>query len=247
MMICFLYEEEDYQLRHDYTHEHRERVDRGVTYGGSVVVGDLVAVSKCRRVGICTGQHTADAEIIHLVLCPCHDCHHHLGDHRDYESVEYPCRAVGSEHCGGEVLTGGESYGGKEQADAQLTEQKVGRRVGVGNQMDLVAVGAQQDGDHKWAARQTEFHRHRHAGELQGNASDDDSQENADEHRYQIGFVQTFHGVPELVGEILDVVDLADYGQTVAHLQTKTRFCDQVHAGAVDARDVQLIGIVQVQ
>lgn len=43
-----LYEEEDYQLRHDYTHEHRERVDRGVTYGGSIVVGDLVAVSECR-------------------------------------------------------------------------------------------------------------------------------------------------------------------------------------------------------
>ena len=53
-----LQEAEHYHLRHNHTHEHRERIDRGVSHGGSVVVGNLVGVGECRGIGVAATHHT---------------------------------------------------------------------------------------------------------------------------------------------------------------------------------------------
>ena len=113
--------------------------------------------------------------------------------------------------------------------------------------MELGAVGTDEDGHYQGAAGETKLHGHRHPGEAEWYASDDDAEEDADEHRDEIGLVETFHGVAEAAGEIVDVLELAHDGEAVAHLEAQARAGEEVDARTVDAGDVETVGRAEPQ
>ncbi len=113
--------------------------------------------------------------------------------------------------------------------------------------MELRSVGAYKNGHHQRATRQTELHRHRHTRELQGDASHNYTEEYPDEHRHEVRLVETLHRVTETLRQVVDVVELAYYRQAVAHLQTESGIGKKVHAAAVHAGHVKLIGRVKTE
>ena len=60
-------EEHDELCRKD-AEEHAQRINCRIADGGSLTRADAVGVSKCWRIGTCTGNHTHDGEIVELEL-----------------------------------------------------------------------------------------------------------------------------------------------------------------------------------
>lgn len=90
--FCFagLNEAEDEDLGDDDAHEHGQRVDRGVGDGGGVVVGDLVGVGQCRRVGIVAAHHADYLKVIHLIFSSRDDAYDQQWNERNQEAVADP-------------------------------------------------------------------------------------------------------------------------------------------------------------
>ena len=59
--------------------------------------------------------------------------------------------------------------------------------------------------------------------------------------------VEALHGVAELGREAVDIVEVAYDGEAVADLHTQPRGCQQVDAGTVDARAVDVVTLVEVE
>ena len=59
--------------------------------------------------------------------------------------------------------------------------------------MYLRAVGGKKDCHHERASSESELHGDGHSGELERYASYENAEEDADEHGYQVGFVESLH------------------------------------------------------
>lgn len=115
-----LNEAEDDDLCRDDAHEHGERIDGGVCYGGRVVVCHLVGIGECRGIGVAATHHTYDREIIHLVFGAGNDADNQKRYHRDEYAVSNPDRSSDVEDSGCKVLASRNTYGSKEETDADL-------------------------------------------------------------------------------------------------------------------------------
>ena len=135
----------------------------------------------------------------------------------------------------------------EEEAYANLSQQQVGGRVGVGHEMYFMSVCTNQYCHNERAASKTEFHRHRHSGELDRQASCYDAEEYANEHCHKVRLVETLHGVAEFACQELDVVKFPDNSYAVAYLEPEVGAREEIHAGAVHAGDVEFVGVAKMQ
>ena len=130
---------------------------------------------------------------------------------------------------------------------AQCAQHQVGALGGVGDHVEPGAERADQDADDDRAARETQFHGNRNPGDRHGNASQREAEDQADEHRREVGFVEALDGVAEDFLDVADRLRFAHHGQTVAQLQTQVGGGQQLHARAVHAADVDAVGVPQAQ
>ena len=109
-----LQEAEHYDLRYYDTHEHRQRIDCGISHGRSVVAAELVGIGQGRRIGVVAAHHADDLQIIHLIFAAGHYAYHHQRYHRDQEAVAHPECALEIEDRLYEILARRQSDGGEE-------------------------------------------------------------------------------------------------------------------------------------
>ena len=93
-----------------HSQEHCERIYGRVGYSRSIVVGSLVAVGECWRVGIATGEKTEDREIIQLVATAGDATYDKQRNESDEETIEYPLCTGRVEHSANKVLAGPYSH-----------------------------------------------------------------------------------------------------------------------------------------
>lgn len=128
-----------------------------------------------------------------------------------------------------------------------FAEHKVGALRGVGNELDFVSKTSEQNGDDEWSACQSEFCRHRHSGEINRNASCQNTYKNTEKDGNDMRFVQSLQGVAKQGFHLFYGVEFAYHHYAVAHLQHKVGTPEQVDARTIDARDVDAVERTQVQ
>ena len=106
---------------------------------------------------------------------------------------------------------------------------------------------ADQDADDDRAARQSQLYGQADARNADGDAPQHQSQNQSDEDRHEIGFVEVLDGVAENLLDVLDRRGFADDRQAVAHLEPQVGRCEQLHARTVDAADVDAVVVAQAQ
>ena len=140
-----------------------------------------------------------------------------------------------------------EPQAGQIERQSQCPEHQVGAQRGVGDDVDAGAEGPDQDAEDDRAACESQFHGNRNPGDRHGNASQREAEDQADEHRREVGFVEALDGVAEDFLDVADRLRFAHHGQTVAQLQTQVGGGQQLHARAVHAADVDAVGVPQAQ
>ena len=115
-----LNEAEDDDLSRDYAHEHGEGVYRGVCDGRRVIVCHLVGVGECRGICVAAAHHTDNREIIEFIFRARNDAYDQERYHRDEYAVSNPDRSSDVEDSGCKVLASRNTYGSKEETDADL-------------------------------------------------------------------------------------------------------------------------------
>ena len=148
--------------------EHRERVDRRVAQGGGLLRADAVGIGQCGRVGIGTGYHTHDGEVVELELQTGYRADYQDGNDRDEETRQHVEQSVALNHRVEEVGTRLDAHAGQEQHQSDLTQHHVGRCCGIGDKAYLIAVAANENSDDQRAAGDTELHGDGHAGNGDG-------------------------------------------------------------------------------
>ena len=111
--------------------------------------------------------------------------------------------------------------------------------------MEVGAETADQDRHDQRAARQPQFDRLRDVE--QRNRAEQHAEGDADEDRDEVRFAQFLHRIAQQVGHLCDRLLRADDHHAVAHLQLHALIRNQIHAGAVDAGDVDAVFGAQVQ
>ncbi len=81
-------EEEDDNLGGEDAQEHGQRIDRRVAQSGSLFGADAVRVGEGRRVGVGTGYHTRQGEVVELVAYAGNGAYDENRDNRDEEARE---------------------------------------------------------------------------------------------------------------------------------------------------------------
>ena len=226
--------------------EHGERIYRGVGYRGLVVAAYLVAVGKGGRVGHGTRDESGNGEVAELALHAGHDADDEAGDDGDEEAVEYPPVTTTDDGVD-EAVAGTDAHRGEEEGDANLTYHLVGRRGGVGDQLQLGAKLADEDGHDERTACETKLHGHGHVGDEDGQRAQHHTEGDAEEDGCEVGLLETLDGVAHEFGYLLYALGLAHHNDAVAQLEQQVGLGDEVDTGTADARDGDVEGLAQLE
>ena len=96
------------------TKEHCQRIYGRIGYCRCVVIGCLVAICKCRWIGVASRQQTKDREIIELVFSSGDDSYYQQWEECYHETIQNPLKTCAVEYCFGEIGSGGDTYRRKE-------------------------------------------------------------------------------------------------------------------------------------
>ena len=234
-----------YLCRH-HTQEHGERIYGRVSYRGLVVAAYLVAIGEGWRVGHGTGDESGNGEVAELALHAGHNADDEAGDDGDEEAIEYP--PITTVHDGvDEAVTSTDTHRGEEQRDTYLTYHLVGRRGGIGHQLQLGAKLADEDRHDERTSGKTELHGHGHVGDEDGQRAQHHTEGDAEEDGSEVGLFETLHRVAHEARYLLDALGLAHYDYAVAQLEQQVWLGDKVYAGTADARDGDVKGLAQLE
>ena len=136
----------------------------------------------------------------------------------------------------------GTVYG--SNADNNLT---VGAQRGVGDDVDAGAEGPDQDAEDDRAACESQFDRETDTRYRERDASQQQAQEQTDENRNQVGFVELFDGIAEDFFDAFDRLRFTHYRQAVAQLQREIGRGEQLYARTMHPADVDAVQVSQTQ
>ena len=246
-MSCAATEQHD-ELCGENSQKHAQRIDRGVADGRLFARTDAVGIGQRGWVGVGSGQHAHDGEIIEFVAQPRQRAHDEDGDDGDEKAGVDIFQSVALHHGVPEAGAGLDAHRGQEEHQPDFAQHHVGRGGGVGDELQPIAKAADEDGDDEWATGDTQFQRHGHARDGQGDAAEEDADDDADEDGANVGRVKPAHTVAHHFGHAVDILFGADHHHAVANLKAVVAAGKKVHAlpgdtcdvDAIDAREVHL-------
>ena len=107
--------------------------------------------------------------------------------------------------------------------------------------MELVAVAAGQNGDDQRTAGEAELERRGHARELEGNGTEDDADEDAEEDGAHVGVVESLDGVAEQTLHAFHAVLRTYHHEAVADLDAQRAVGEEVHTRTRDTGHVHAV------
>ena len=223
-------EEQHDDLCREDSEEHAERIYRGIAHCRRFFAACGVGISQCGRVGIGSGDQSHDGEIVEFVFQPCDGSDDEDGDHGNEESGIDIFQSVAGYHGLPESGPGLDADAGQEQHETYLTEHHVGRSGGVGNQLKAVSESSDEDGDDQRSAGNTEFQGHRHAGNGEGYAAEEYSDNDSDEDGGDVGGVESLGRIAHHLGHTVHVFFTTDDHDLVAHVEMVVARGKEVHA-----------------
>ena len=221
----------------NHTQEHGERIDGGVGHGGRIAAGAVTCIRKGRWIGVAAGEQTHDGEEVDFVNTTSNASHNYQGNECDQEAPYNPHHTGVVENCFSKSCAGANADGCKEQAYAKFSHEQRCRGGCVGYELEFIAETAEKNCHNERSTGQTELHAH---AEVDG--ADYDTEHDAHENCDEVGLVEAFHRVAEFVGETRNIVNVTNNGDAVAHLETQVGRCKKIHASAVNASGIELIG-----
>ena len=231
---------EDKDLCGEDAQEHGERIYCCIGYRGGIVVGYLVAVSECRGIGASSRHETHKGVVVELEVSACYRAYDEQGNDGDEEAPQYPHKSAIEDGLD-KFATGSYTYAGKEEAYTYFAQHEVGTCRSVGGEVEFVSVSAYEDGDDERAAGKSQLQGNGHSGNGEGHTTEDNTHHDTYEDGEEVGVVEVFHRVAQLLGESLDVLLFTHYGNEVTHLQGEVGVGQEIDTGTCHAGDVELI------
>lgn len=237
--------EEHHQLRHQDTQEHAQGIDGAVAQRGSLLGASLVGVGQCRGVGVGAGQHTHDGVIVELIAQACDGPHNQDGDDGDKETRAHIHQAAVA-HGVPEGASGLDAHAGQEKHQTNLTQHHVGRGGGVGDELEVVAETADEDGHNQGTSGQTELQRYGHTGNGDGKRTENQSHHDADKYGGDVGSIEAFLAVAHQLGHTVHVLLGTHGNHVVANLEMVVAAGVHLHALSGDASEVDAVDAAEV-
>ena len=107
--------------------------------------------------------------------------------------------------------------------------------------MHLVAITANENGDDQRAASNTEFHWNRHSRECNGDASENDTDDDAEEDGCDIRSLKTLDRVAEHISHTVYQILRSYHHHAVANLQRQTWSGKEFHALTGDTGHIHAV------
>ena len=118
---------------------------------------------------------------------------------------------------------------------------------GIGREMQSCSVSTHKDTYYNRTAGDAEFYRNTHARDIERNASENQTQDNTDKNREQVRVSQLFLLIAKHFRYIVDSIFLTYYSKLVTYLEPQFPRRQNVDTCAVYPRDIDSIGIAQMQ
>lgn len=182
-----------------YSQEHGERVDRCVTDVCCFRIGKPVCEGKCRWVGCCAGDGSAEAQVVDFVQRASDNAHDNERDERDECRKTHEVESVAVQEHIEELDAGIQTYAAQEQGDAEFAEHEVCAVRHEEVERPDFTFTAQDDGDDKGTPGQPKLERRGHSRNGYGNATDDNAKEYSKEGRENFWFVKCCERVAEFL------------------------------------------------
>ena len=240
-------EKHERDLDDDHAQEHADGIDRGVGDRRIVAFDGVVGVVEGHGVGHAAAQQSRYGAEIDLQQPHRRQTHHDDRDERQHEAHAQPENAFGPHDGFEEVRPGVEAQTGEVHRKPQRAQHEVGALRGIGNHVHPGAERADENAHDDRAARQSQFHGDRDARHGDRDASEREAEDQADENRREVRFVEALHGVAEDLLDVADRLRLAHDRQAVAQLQSQVGRGEQLHARTVNAADVDAVVVAQAQ
>ena len=142
-------------------------------------------------------------------------------DDGNEETCQHVEQTIAFHHRFKEVVASLDTYRGQEQYQTDLSKHHVRRSRGIGDQMDLVAITANENGDNQRTTSQTQFHWNRHARDSKREGTEDQTNKDTNEDRGNVWRIQTTQTVTHLIGYTVNGILRTHHHNLITYLQGK--------------------------
>ena len=192
----------DQNLNDDDPQEHAYGIDRRVRHGRMIAGDRVVGIVQRHRVGHAAAHDAGYLSEIEFEEPQRQGGYDNDGDEREEESQSDPEHSFGAHDRFDEMGARFEPQAGQIERQSQCPEHQVGAQRGVGDDVDAGAEGPDQDAEDDRAACESQFDRETDTRYRERDASQQQAQEQTDENRNQVGFVELFDGDGEKIDEM---------------------------------------------
>lgn len=237
----------DQNLNDDDPQEHAYGIDRRVRHGRMIAGDRVVGIVQRHRVGHAAAHDAGYLSEIEFEEPQRQGGYDNDGDEREEESQSDPEHSFGAHDRFDEMGARFEPQAGQIERQSQCPEHQVGAQRGVGDDVDAGAEGPDQDAEDDRAACESQFDGEADTRYRERDASQQQAQEQTDENRNQVGFVELFDGIAEDFFDAFDRLRFTHYRQAVAQLQREIGRGEQLYARTMHPADVDAVQVSQTQ
>ena len=195
----------DQNLNDDDPQEHAYGIDRRVRHGRMIAGDRVVGIVQRHRVGHAAAHDAGYLSEIEFEEPQRQGGYDNDGDEREEESQSDPEHSFGAHDRFDEMGARFEPQAGQIERQSQCPEHQVGAQRGVGDDVDAGAEGPDQDAEDDRAACESQFDGEADTRYRERDASQQQAQEQTDENRNQVGFVELFDGIADIFfGSMID-------------------------------------------
>ena len=194
--------EHDQHLGDDHTDEHTQRIDRGIADAGCFTLQGVVGITQGHRVGHASTKDATNGAIVKLLGFQCYDTYKEYRQEREQEAQPYPQKPFRTEDGLEELAAGIESQASQIERKTEFAQHETGTAGHIGYEMYARAQCSHHNTHHDGTAGNAQSHGNGHAGNIDGNGADGQTEQHTEEDGSEVGLVERAHGITEEVFQL---------------------------------------------